>query len=162
MKSIVHKQNLEFLHHKSHYSFAYFQFIKNFLIINGNYIKGTLERQPHPTVGLICVCRYVPAPSISPVQLEMEKLGLQCVQLATTFLFHCGIHTKKTLRLVTQAMSAHCLPGPPTEDPRQSGTMPCSRFLFSVPLFATGLLTPSSSRTEGDSQSTCWNARLQR
>ncbi|CAI8002162.1 Probable ubiquitin carboxyl-terminal hydrolase FAF-X [Geodia barretti] len=79
MKSIVHKQNLEFLHHKSHYSFPYFQFMKNFLILNGNHIKAVLERNPHMT-------------------LEMEKLGLQCVQLATTFLFHCGIHTKKTLR----------------------------------------------------------------
>ena len=31
----------------------------------------------------------------------MEKLGLQCVQLATTFLFHCGLHTKKTFRYST-------------------------------------------------------------
>ena len=53
MRSVVHKQNLEFLHHKSHYSFPYFQFMKNFLIINGNHIKAVLERNPHMTV---CVC----------------------------------------------------------------------------------------------------------
>jgi ubiquitin carboxyl-terminal hydrolase 9/24 len=63
MKSIVHKQNLEFLHHKSHYSFPYFQFMKNFLIINGNHIKAVLERNPHMTVGVsthvhMCECFF--------------------------------------------------------------------------------------------------------
>ena len=38
--------------------------------------------------------------TIISLQAEMEKLGLQCVQLATTFLFHCGLHTKKTLRFI--------------------------------------------------------------
>ena len=28
----------------------------------------------------------------------MEELGLLCVQIVTKFLFHCGFHTKKTLR----------------------------------------------------------------
>ena len=63
MKSIVHKQNLEFLHHKSHYSFPYFQFMKNFLILNGNHIKAVLERNPHMTVGVgtlvhMCECFF--------------------------------------------------------------------------------------------------------
>ena len=56
MKSIVHRQNLEFLHHKSHYSFAYFQFMKSFLIVNSNHIKATLERNPQLTVIQFYTC----------------------------------------------------------------------------------------------------------
>ena len=32
------------------------------------------------------------------LQGELEELGMLCVKLATKFLFHCGFHTKKTLR----------------------------------------------------------------
>ena len=60
MKSVVHKQNLEFLHHKSHYNFAYFQFMKNFLIMNSSHIRTILERNPQQAVRLYsCDCTYV-------------------------------------------------------------------------------------------------------
>ena len=58
MKSVVHKQNLEFLHHKSHYNFAYFQFMKNFLVMNSNHIKAVLERNPQQAVSLY-ICDYM-------------------------------------------------------------------------------------------------------
>ena len=60
MKSVVHKQNLEFLHHKSHYNFAYFQFMKNFLIMNSSHIRTVLERNPQQAVRLYsCDYTYV-------------------------------------------------------------------------------------------------------
>jgi len=36
--------------------------------------------------------------SVTAAQAELEDLGLLCIQLATEFLFHCDLHTKKTLR----------------------------------------------------------------
>lgn len=59
MKTIVHKQNLEFVHHKSHYNFTYFQFMKNFLIANSNHIKANLERNPHQTVSVVIITAYI-------------------------------------------------------------------------------------------------------
>ena len=35
--------------------------------------------------------------SVTAAQAELEDLGMLCIQLATKFLLHCGIHTKKTL-----------------------------------------------------------------
>lgn len=38
IQQIVQKQNLEFYHNKSHFNYSYFQFIKQLLTINYNYI----------------------------------------------------------------------------------------------------------------------------
>ena len=39
IKQIVQKQNLEFHHHKSHYSYSFFQFMKQLLKLNYEHIK---------------------------------------------------------------------------------------------------------------------------
>lgn len=78
---MVQKQNLEFHHTKSHFSYPYFQFMKQLLTINYNYIRMQVEQS-----------------SLTNTAAELEELGLLCVQIVTKFLFHCGFHTKKTLR----------------------------------------------------------------
>ncbi|XP_064393950.1 probable ubiquitin carboxyl-terminal hydrolase FAF-X [Halichondria panicea] len=79
IQQLVQKQNMEFNHNKGHFNYSYFHFMKQLLNLNYNYIRAQLEQDPSKTA-------------------ELESLGLRCVQLATTFLFHCGFHTKKTLR----------------------------------------------------------------
>ena len=57
IKQLVQKQNLEFHHHKSHYNHAYFQFIKELLIINYSHIRAQLELNlPPSSVVRMCVC----------------------------------------------------------------------------------------------------------
>ena len=59
IKQLVQKQNLEFHHHKSHYNHAYFQFIKELLIINYSHIRAQLELNPPPSTVVrvyMCVC----------------------------------------------------------------------------------------------------------
>ena len=41
---MVQKQNLEFHHTKSHFSYPYFQFMKQLLTINYNYIRMQVEQ----------------------------------------------------------------------------------------------------------------------
>lgn len=43
-------------------------------------------------------------------QTELEDLGMLCIQLATKVLFHCGFHTKKTLRWVALSLSWPLVP----------------------------------------------------
>ena len=45
---MVHRQNLEFLHTRSHFSYPYFQFMKQLLIVNYNYMKTRLDQSNSP------------------------------------------------------------------------------------------------------------------
>ncbi|KAL5475916.1 hypothetical protein EMCRGX_G025794 [Ephydatia muelleri] len=76
IKTAVQRQNLEFLHRRSHYSYPYFQFMKQLLLSNYNQVReqSSANTESH------------------------EELLMLCVKLVTTFLFHCGFRTKKSLR----------------------------------------------------------------
>jgi len=52
---LVQKQNLEFHHHKSHFSYAYFQFMKQLIVLNYSYIRTQLDFNLPPS-GMVCVC----------------------------------------------------------------------------------------------------------
>ena len=41
---MVQRQNLEFLHTRSHFSYPYFQFMKQLLLTNYNYTKSQLDQ----------------------------------------------------------------------------------------------------------------------
>ncbi len=43
IQQVVQKQNLEFYHNKSHFNYSYYQFIKQLLTINFNYIRQQIE-----------------------------------------------------------------------------------------------------------------------
>ena len=49
---MVQKQNLEFHHTKSHFSYPYFQFMKQLLLINYNYIRVQMEQGPPSTTAV--------------------------------------------------------------------------------------------------------------
>uniref|UniRef100_A0A1X7TNC9 Ubiquitin carboxyl-terminal hydrolase n=1 Tax=Amphimedon queenslandica TaxID=400682 RepID=A0A1X7TNC9_AMPQE len=78
---LVQKQNLDYLHIKSHFSIPYYQFMKQLLIINYNFAKTQIDAN-NPN---------------EPME-NFEKIGSLCMKLVTKFLFHSGFHTKKTLR----------------------------------------------------------------
>ena len=64
-------------------------------------IQGTSSHLYVHVATYVCMhCIYVRTCLLS-LQSDLEDLGMLCVQLATKFLFHCGFHTKKTLRLVS-------------------------------------------------------------
>ena len=39
----VHRQNLDFLHTRAHFSYAYFQFMRQLLMINYSFTKSQLD-----------------------------------------------------------------------------------------------------------------------
>lgn len=170
MKSIVHKQNLEFLHHKSHYSFAYFQFMKNFLIVNGNHIKSVLDRNPHMAVSvlfclpsfcyLICILYNFSHSSSAVGDGETWSSVCSTGNYLSLPLWHS--HEEDTQVLLHTALVVLSLSSLLAGDLLPNGMMLCSHSLCWAPQFGTGLLTTCSSRTETDSQSTCWNVLLQR
>jgi hypothetical protein len=43
IEQLVQKQNLEFHHNKSHFNYSYYQFIKQLLTFNFNYIRQQVE-----------------------------------------------------------------------------------------------------------------------
>ena len=45
---MVHRRNLEFLHTRSHFSYPYFQFMKQLLIVNYNHTKTRLDQNNTP------------------------------------------------------------------------------------------------------------------
>lgn len=45
---MVQKQNLEYLHTRSHFSYPYFQFMKQLLIMNYNFTKGQIDTTNSP------------------------------------------------------------------------------------------------------------------
>lgn len=61
---MVQKQNLEFHHAKSHFSYPYFQFMKQLLNINYNYIRMLVEQSSLPNTAVSSSCQisiyYVP------------------------------------------------------------------------------------------------------
>ncbi len=109
IQQLVQKQNMEFNHNKGHFNYSYFHFMKQLLNLNYNHIRAQLEQDSSKTVSSQIPLLYESVLKrfgfVQRVQAELEALGLRCVQLATTFLFHCGFHTKKTLRLVQQRVS---------------------------------------------------------
>ncbi|XP_070538663.1 ubiquitin carboxyl-terminal hydrolase 9X-like isoform X2 [Ptychodera flava] len=74
----VRKQNIHFMHNKTHYSPEYFQFMKNLIRCNDVYILPP-QGQDH-------------------LSAEGEELASISIQIASKFLFNVAFHTKKTLR----------------------------------------------------------------
>ena len=57
---LVQKQNLEYLHMKTHYSISYYQFMKQLLILNYNFAKTQIDttNPNEPMVSVLHVYRY--------------------------------------------------------------------------------------------------------
>ena len=51
----VHRQNLEYLHTRAHFNYAYFQFMKQILILNFNFAKQQVDSgsAQDPMVGVV-------------------------------------------------------------------------------------------------------------
>ena len=50
IRKAVQKQNLEFMHHKAHFSLPYFQFIKQLLNVNAQCLHQCIEQHKKLTV----------------------------------------------------------------------------------------------------------------
>ena len=50
IRKAVQKQNLEFMHHKAHFSLPYFQFIKQLLNVNAQCLHQCVEQHKKLTV----------------------------------------------------------------------------------------------------------------
>ncbi|MCL4118408.1 UNVERIFIED_CONTAM: hypothetical protein GTU68_037864, partial [Idotea baltica] len=74
-RSVV-RQNVRFLHSRSQFSPEYFQFLKNLILANHNFVTNP----PQDRVK------------------ESEEVAMISTKLASRFLFSVGLHTKKTLR----------------------------------------------------------------
>ncbi|KAB7498699.1 putative ubiquitin carboxyl-terminal hydrolase FAF-X, partial [Armadillidium nasatum] len=74
-RSVV-RQNVRFLHSRSQFSPEYFQFLKNLIVTNHNFVSSP------------------PQDRVS----ESEEVAMISTKLASKFLFSVGLHTKKTLR----------------------------------------------------------------
>lgn len=74
----VRKQNILYMHYKNQFSLEYFQFMRNLLTCNAQYVQ--------------------PLPNQEKLTAEAEELASLSVQLGARFLFDVGFHTKKTLR----------------------------------------------------------------
>ena len=55
IRKAVQKQNLEFMHHKAHFSLPYFQFIKQLLNVNAQCLHQCIEQHKKLTVSLTLV-----------------------------------------------------------------------------------------------------------
>ena len=54
LKQVYH-QNLEYLHTRSHFSYAYFQFMKQLLILNYNFAKNQID-STNSSDAVVCIC----------------------------------------------------------------------------------------------------------
>lgn len=88
IQQLVQKQNLEFHHNKSHFSYSYYQFLKQLLTFNYNYIRQQMEvNAATPSVrgwGLMWVRVLLAARSA-----RSHPMYCSCVTLPLSF--HCSL-----------------------------------------------------------------------
>lgn len=81
IRKAVQKQNLECMHHKAHFSLPYFQFIKQLLNVNAQYLHQCVEQHKKLTVSrvppiLVVLTTYLCRRSVRRLLYSVSNLAL--------------------------------------------------------------------------------------